>query len=112
MPQAQWIVSISDNGWFGRSLASYQQLQMSQILSLISGRYQIVVNNDGLSSIINSLGDIVESLPAFSSGILQGEIFPVHGSTPWTKWNEYPVLLFCTFLIVLMLFSQLRRVLK
>lgn len=62
MPKAQWIVSISDNGWFGHSLASYQQLQMAQLLSLLTGRYQVVVNNDGLSSIIDTHGNIVESL--------------------------------------------------
>ena len=57
MPKSQWIVSISDNGWFGHSLASYQQLQMAQMLSLLTGRYQIMVNNDGLSSVINAKGD-------------------------------------------------------
>lgn len=109
MPKAQWIVSISDNGWFGHSLASYQQLQMAQILSLLTGRYQIVVNNDGLSSVIDPSGDIVESLPPFSSGILQSNIFPAEGLTPWIIWNEYPVLVFCTAFLFFILFIQLRR---
>ena len=34
LPKAEWIVSISDDGWFGHSLAAYQQLQMSQVLSI------------------------------------------------------------------------------
>lgn len=109
MPKAQWIVSISDNGWFGHSLASYQQLQMAQILSLLTGRYQIVVNNDGLSSVIDANGDIVESLPPFSSGLLQSSIFPAEGRTPWIIWHEYPVLIFCTFFLIFILFIQLRR---
>ncbi len=110
LPQAQWIVSISDNGWFGKSLASYQQLQMSQLLSLLTGRYQIVVNNDGLSSVINNKGDIVDGLPSFSSGILQSEIFPAEGSTPWVILNEYPVLFFSAFCMIFLLFLRLRRV--
>jgi len=109
MPKAQWIVSISDNGWFGRSLASYQQLQMAQVLSLLTGRYQVVVNNDGLSSIINTKGDIVEGLPPFSSGILQGVIFPAKGFTPWIIWNEYPALIFCALFLIFILILQLRR---
>ena len=112
MPQAQWIVSISDNGWFGRSLASYQQLQMSQVLSLLTGRFQIVVNNDGLSSVINTKGNIVDGLPPFSSGILQSEIFPAHGSTPWVVCNEYPVLFFCSFHLIFILILRLRRATK
>ncbi|HHI9481267.1 TPA: apolipoprotein N-acyltransferase [Legionella anisa] len=109
MPKAQWIVSMSDNGWFGHSLASYQQLQMAQILSLLTGRYQVVVNNDGLSSVIDSNGDIVESLPPFSSGLLQSSIFPAEGLTPWIIWYEYLVLIFCTIFLIFILFIQLRR---
>ena len=110
MPVAQWIVSISDNGWFGRSLASYQQLQMAQVLSLITGRYQIVVNNDGLSSVINNYGDIVDGLPPFSSGILQSEVFPAEGSTPWIVWYDYPVLIFCSFFLVFILILRIRTI--
>ncbi|MFI4918277.1 MAG: apolipoprotein N-acyltransferase [Legionellales bacterium] len=105
LPDAQWIVSISDNGWFGRSLASYQQLQISQMLSLLTGRYQIVVNNDGLSSVINANGDIVEALPSFSAGLLQSAVFPAVGATPWVIWYDYPILVFClVFLIFVRLF--------
>jgi apolipoprotein N-acyltransferase len=109
MPEAQWIVSISDNGWFGHSLASYQQLQMAQVLSLLTGRYQVVVNNDGLSSVIGANGDIIETHPPFSSGILQGSIYPAEGSTPWIIWHEYPALIFCTLFLIFTLIRQLRQ---
>ncbi|MBL7481012.1 apolipoprotein N-acyltransferase [Legionella bononiensis] len=112
MPLAQWIVSISDNGWFGRSLASYQQLQMAQMLSLLTGRFQVVVNNDGLSSVINNQGEVLDSLPPFSSGILQSEIFPAVGTTPWVLWYEYPVLIICALILVFALFLQVRRLTK
>lgn len=112
LPKAQWIVSISDNGWFGHSLASYQQLQMAQVLSLLTGRYQVVVNNDGLSSVIDSTGDIIESLPPFSSGLLQNNIYPAEGLTPWIIWYEYPALIFCALFLIFILFIQLRRLLQ
>ncbi|KTD82347.1 apolipoprotein N-acyltransferase [Legionella waltersii] len=112
LPLAQWIVSISDNGWFGKSLASYQQLQMAQMLSLLSGRYQVVVNNDGLSSVINNQGAIVDSLPAFHSGILKATIYPYVGSTPWTIWNETPSYVFCSFFLVFILFLHFKALTK
>ncbi|HAT1975859.1 TPA: apolipoprotein N-acyltransferase [Legionella pneumophila] len=109
MPAAQWIVSISDNGWFGHSLASYQQLQMAQMLSLLTGRYQILVNNDGLSSVINHQGTIVEGLPAFNSGILQTDIFPANGITPWIIWSDYPAFIFCFIFVLFVLFFNIKR---
>lgn len=108
MPLAEWIVSISDSGWFGRSLATYQQLQMAQMLSLLTGRFQIVVNNDGLSSIINTKGMITHSLPPFSSGILQGEVYPAEGKTPWVLWSDYPSLAFCSLFLIFLLFLHLQ----
>ncbi len=95
MPAAQWIVSISDDGWFGHSLAIYQHLQMSQVLSSLTGRYQVVANNDGLSAIINDTGDIVDALPAFQAGQLNNQLYAASGHTPWSYLGDKPVLLVC-----------------
>ena len=99
LPTAEWIVSISDDGWFGRSLAMYQQLQMAQVLSILTGRFQVVSNNDGLSSIINTQGNIVASLPALSSGILEADIYPATGGSPWIHLGDTPTLLLSILLV-------------
>jgi apolipoprotein N-acyltransferase len=92
LPLAEWIVSISDDGWFGHSLAMYQQLQIAQVLAIEAGRYHVVSNNDGLSSIIDTKGKITASLPAFTGGVLQSQIFAATGQTPWVRWGDMPVL--------------------
>lgn len=99
LPQAQWIVSISDDGWFGHSLAMYQQLQIAQVRSLQAGRYQVVSNNDGLSAIIDAQGKITDKLGAFTAGILQAKVFPATGMTPWVKWGDWPILLLCSLFL-------------
>jgi len=73
----------------------YQQLQMAQVRSLETARYQVVANNDGLSSVINAHGEITSILPAYSAGILKAELFPATGMTPWVYWGSAPVLFFC-----------------
>ena len=107
LPLAEWIVSISDDGWFGHSLAVYQHLQMAQVLSKQTGRYQIVSNNDGLSSVINETGDIVNALPVFSAGILEATIQPATGSTPWVTLGDTPIRFFVLGIIVI---GMMRRV--
>ncbi len=99
LPQAQWIVAISDDGWFGHSLAAYQQLQMSQALSLQTARYQVVSNNDGLSSMINTEGHVSATLPAFTSGLLEARVYPASGATPWVRYGDTPILGFFLLLI-------------
>jgi len=106
LPKAEWIVSISDDGWFGKSLAIFQHLQMAEALSLLTGRYQIMSNNDGLSSIINDKGDVVNSLAAFSEGILKGNILAATGITPWVYYGDTPLILFFALIPI---FAFLRR---
>ncbi len=110
MPRAQWIISISDDGWFGHSLASYQQQQIAQSISLLTGRFQITANNDGLSSIIDPQGDILDNLPPFSSGILQSNVFSASGTTPWIVWGDAPVFLFCLILTLVALFFKIKAI--
>ena len=100
LPEAEWIVSVSDDGWFGHSLAMYQQLQISQALSLQTGRYQVVANNDGLSSLINAQGEISASLPAFNDGILETNVYSASGLTPWVYWGDLPVLLIIVLIVM------------
>ena len=101
LPKAEWIVSISDDGWFGHSLAMYQHLQMAQVRSLETARYQVVANNDGLSSVINTRGEITATLPAFSAGILKAALFPATGVTPWVYFGNLPMLLFCALIVLI-----------
>lgn len=110
LPAAEWIVSISDDGWFGHSLAMYQQQQMAQVRSLQASRFQVVANNDGLSSLINNQGDIVSSLPAFSSGVLRASLYPMTGTTPWILMGDSPFLLFSA--AISLLFFYIRQTSK
>lgn len=106
LPQAQWIVSISDDGWFGRSFAVYQHLQMAQTLSMMSQRPQLFVNNNGLSSIISSQGEILSQLPAWQSGKLIGKIHSASTVVPWMHYGDQPML--CLFLIIFCLTMGLK----
>ena len=107
LPDAEWIVSISDDGWFGHSFAMYQQLQIAQVLSLITGRYQVVSNNDGLSSVIDDHGNITASLKAFSKGVLEATILPATGATPWVLYGDLPAIFICLLIVSLVILRGL-----
>ena len=103
LPQAKWIVSISDGGWFGHSFAIYQQLQMAQVLAISAARFHIVANNGGLSAIIDDQGNIQASLPAFEAGLLTSKLYAASGSTPWVRWGDFPCLGLCFSIVAIAL---------
>jgi apolipoprotein N-acyltransferase len=107
LPEATWIASISDDGWFGHSLAVYQHLQMAQVLSKQTGRFQVLSNNDGLSSIIDNQGTITDTLPAFEPGVLKGKITPAIGATPWVHIGDEPGLLINSLFVIIIIGFQL-----
>lgn len=93
LAQTSYLISLSDMGWFGNSLATYQHVQMAQALSLITNRYQIVANNNGLSQIINNMGEVTKSLPQNTKGILEGHVITNNKMTLWNKLGDKPMLL-------------------
>lgn len=113
LPQAKWIVSQSDDGWFGHSLALFQHLQMAQTLSLMSHREQAFVNNNGLSSLIDANGHIIAQIPAWHRRHLQGEIHQKSDITPWMQWGDRPMLFLVFSIIISAVIGQiLTRLLK
>ena len=109
LPAANWIVSISDDGWFGHSFAMFQQLQMAQALSILTSRYQVVANNDGLSSVIDHKGRIVESLPPYTQGILESNLKPMKGTTPWVQYSDYPIFLLILIVFGVMIYRKIKK---
>jgi apolipoprotein N-acyltransferase len=95
LPKGQMVISLSDDGWFGHSLALYQHLQMAQTLSRMAHREQIFSNNNGLSSLINTQGQIVKQLPSWKAVEARVDIHTSQLMTPWMTWGDKPVLLFC-----------------
>ena len=83
LPKATILINISDDSWFGKSVASAQQLQIAQMRSIETGRYQLVSTNTGLTAIIRPNGKIQAQAPSFQEFVLTGKIHRMTGSTPW-----------------------------
>lgn len=88
-PQAHLIVNVSDDSWFGKSIAANQQLEIAQMRSLETNRYQLTCTNTGITAIIRPNGSIAEQSPTFTEAVLTGKIFAMSGTTPWMIFGKY-----------------------
>lgn len=80
--QAQILLNISDDSWFGESWAAAQQLQIAQMRSLESARQQMVVANSGYTALINTHGQITAIAPRDKIFVLHGMVQGFVGQTP------------------------------
>lgn len=100
LPRAQLLLTVSDDSWFGTSLAATQHLEIARMRSLESGRYQLVSTNTGITAIIDQHGKIVAQAPAFQEYVLDGKVQPMSGATPWVSYGHYLWLVMVLLLIV------------
>lgn len=68
--EADIIIVISDNIWFGTSNASYQHRQIAQFYAKMLQKPTLFVNNSGLSAVIDAQGNIVRTLTNQSAGLM------------------------------------------
>ena len=83
LPDADLLVNISNDGWFGRSLAPHQHLQMAQMRALETGRFLLRGANTGISALIDPYGQVIRRSSQFEDDVVTGEVLPMTGSTPY-----------------------------
>lgn len=86
------LLNVSEDIWFGDSLAPHQRLQMARFRSRESERPMIRSSNNGLSSLINWKGGIDVFAPQFVQHVVKGQIQPRTGVTPYVAFGDSPVL--------------------
>lgn len=90
---ADLLVTISNDTWFGSSWGPPQHLQMAAMRALENGRYLLRATNNGLSAIIDQRGHIITQSTQFDPQVLTGELRLFEGRTPFSRWGSWPVLL-------------------
>ncbi len=80
-----YIITLTDDGWFGHSLGPYQHEEIEAMRAIETGRPILRATNSGITSIIDQNGRIIASAPTFKEFVLKGVIQPVNGKTPWLR---------------------------
>ncbi len=87
------LMTLSNDSWFGTSIGPLQHLQMAQMRALENGRWLLRATNNGVTAIVDHHGRVVDRLPQFQAGALQGRYRIMDGDTPFVRLGHLPVLL-------------------
>ena len=88
LPRAQALVNVSNDAWFGRSLAAQQHLHASQLRAVETSRWMVRATNTGASAAIDERGRVTASLEPFTSATLTTDIVPRKGQTPFVLFGN------------------------
>ena len=90
LPQAAFLVNVSNDGWFGDSIALPQHLEIARMGALEGGRYLLRATNTGITAIVDAGGHVLSTAPVGEESVLSGDIEPRAGATPASFWGEVP----------------------
>ena len=99
---ADLLVTISNDSWFGDSIGPLQHLQIAQMRALENGRYLLRGTNNGVSAIIDQRGQIVSRTEQFVPATLTGEVEVMLGNTPFGSFGSSPVIVGSATVLLLM----------
>jgi apolipoprotein N-acyltransferase len=108
LPEAGLLVNVSNDGWFGDSIAPHQHLQMARFRALESGRFMLRSTNTGVTAIIDSRGQVIERGAQFEAAVVSATVQPRRGATPWVRFGNWPVLSVCVLLLASAVVVSLR----
>jgi apolipoprotein N-acyltransferase len=101
LPDAEFLINVSNDAWFGDSLAPHQHLEMARMRALENGRDLLRATNTGISAIIDARGQPLGIIPSFVRGDLALSIQPRAGATPYARVGNAPAILAAGFLVLL-----------
>lgn len=110
LPQATLLINGSNNAWYGDSLAPHQHLQISRMRALETARELIRATTTGISALVDQHGQIIERTAEFRTQVLEGQVQPRKGATPYVRMGNWPVnIVMFGLLAVLVILSRRQR---
>ncbi len=102
-----FILNISEDGWFGKSIGPKQHFAHSIFRAIENGKYVIRSTNNGMSAIINPLGEIEKEITYGKAGFIDFEkrrdldptIFSIYG-------NKIFIILILLYILLIFSFNK------
>lgn len=99
--QADFLVTVSNDAWFGDSLGPKQHMALAQMRALETGRWLLRSTNTGITALVNNKGKIVKQLPTKQLGTLTGNAQMRQGYTPFMRLGLWPLWGFTAIVILI-----------
>ena len=104
-----YIINISEDGWFGNSIGPKQHFSHSIFRSIESGKYIIRSTNNGISAVINPIGIVEQEVEFGSTGYVElseskfvkSTIFMLYG-------NKIFLILILIYIFLIFSFNKLK----
>ena len=100
LPDATLLVNVTNDAWFGNSIAPHQHLQIARVRAAEAGRYLLRAANTGVTAVVDPHGHVLSTVPQFEAGVLKHTVRGYTGATPYARVGNYAVLALIVLVLV------------
>ena len=105
-----YIINISEDGWFGNSIGPKQHFSHSIFRSVESGKYIVRSTNNGISAIINPIGIVEQKVEFGSTGYVELSESKLVKSTLFMLYgNKIFLMLILIYIFLIFSFNRLNH---
>ena len=97
---AEVLINISNDGWFGRSAAREQHLNMVRMRAAENRRWLLRATNDGITATIDSAGRFRGTLPKYMRATSYTGFTYIAPQTVYTRYGDWFPLLCAIFAVI------------
>ncbi len=90
---AQLLVNITNDGWFGKSLGPVEHFEFMRLRALETRRYVLRVGKTGISAIIDYDGNVLKKLASGKAGVIVGSVPLLSQKSLFVKYGYYTALM-------------------
>ena len=103
-----YIINISEDGWFGNSVGPKQHFSHSIYRSIESGKYIIRSANNGISAVVNPIGIVEQETEFGSKGFVElTEIKSIKSSPFGVYGNKIFLILILLYIFLIFSFKKI-----
>ena len=85
---SDFILTVSNDAWFGTSIGPWQHFQMARMRALELGKPVIRSTNTGITAFIDAHGKVIKQAPQFQQTTLTAKIYKTTGKTPFSVFGN------------------------
>lgn len=98
----RWIFNATNDAWFGTSIGPHQHLASARMRAVEEGLPMARAANTGISAVIDSFGEVVDSLPLGATGFIDVRLPP---PLPVTVYGRFGDLVLVPLFVVVLTFA-------
>ena len=99
--EATLLINISNDAWFGDSLAPPQHFSMARMRVKETARPLLRSTNTGITALVDHNANVTHLAPSFSVQVLKGQVQPMQGETFYVRFGNSVILLLISLILIL-----------